>query len=123
MVMCWVPAGLGQVHPVQRPGPGDSSLAFFEEDEHFALGVCNGCQMLAALRELIPGADHWPRFLRNRSEQFEARYSLVEVMTAPHCSCWPAWPVRVCPLPLPTAKAGPPSPAPAISKRWNRMVW
>jgi len=47
------------------------------------LGVCNGCQMLSQLKTLIPGAAHWPRFLRNRSEQFEARLSLVEVMASP----------------------------------------
>ena len=55
-------------------------VAFFERDNSFALGVCNGCQMLAALHELIPGTDGWPRFVRNRSEQFEARLSLVEVL-------------------------------------------
>jgi phosphoribosylformylglycinamidine synthase len=49
----------------------------------FALGVCNGCQMLSNVHELIPGADHWPHFVRNRSEQFEARYALVEVMPSP----------------------------------------
>lgn len=53
---------------------------FFARDDTFTLGVCNGCQMLAALKSLIPGADHWPRFVRNRSEQFEARLSLVEIM-------------------------------------------
>ncbi|MDH4260017.1 MAG: phosphoribosylformylglycinamidine synthase subunit PurQ, partial [Gammaproteobacteria bacterium] len=47
--------------------------------DNFTLGVCNGCQMLAALSELIPGAGCWPRFLRNRSEQFEGRLSLVEI--------------------------------------------
>ncbi|MCG6869300.1 MAG: phosphoribosylformylglycinamidine synthase [Gammaproteobacteria bacterium] len=57
--------------------------AFFARDDSFGLGVCNGCQMLALLKELIPGADHWPRFLRNRSEQFEARLSLVEVLNSP----------------------------------------
>jgi phosphoribosylformylglycinamidine synthase len=56
---------------------------FFERDDTFALGVCNGCQMLANLRELIPGADHWPHFVRNRSEQFEARLALVEVSETP----------------------------------------
>jgi len=56
---------------------------FFDDPNHFTLGVCNGCQMLAALKSLIPGADHWPRFLRNRSEQFEARYSLVEIPESP----------------------------------------
>jgi phosphoribosylformylglycinamidine synthase len=53
---------------------------FFRRDDTFTLGVCNGCQMLTTLRELIPGADRWPRMLRNRSEQFEARLSLVEVI-------------------------------------------
>ncbi len=54
--------------------------AFFARDDAFALGVCNGCQMLAALKELIPGTELWPKFLRNRSDQFEARVSLVEVV-------------------------------------------
>ncbi len=53
--------------------------AWFAEPGRFTLGVCNGCQMLAALAELIPGTAHWPRFRRNRSEQFEGRLSLVEV--------------------------------------------
>ncbi|MBK5971232.1 MULTISPECIES: phosphoribosylformylglycinamidine synthase [Thiorhodovibrio] len=61
----------------------DEFAAFFARSETFALGVCNGCQMLASLRELIPGAEHWPRFARNRSEQFEARLSLVEVTESP----------------------------------------
>jgi phosphoribosylformylglycinamidine synthase len=56
---------------------------FFAREDTFALGVCNGCQMLSHLRELIPGADLWPHFLRNRSEQFEARLSLVEVLESP----------------------------------------
>ena len=53
--------------------------AFFQRPATFTLGVCNGCQMLAALKELIPGAEAWPRFVRNRSEQYEARLSLVRV--------------------------------------------
>jgi phosphoribosylformylglycinamidine synthase len=56
---------------------------FFARQDSFALGVCNGCQMFAALADLIPGAQHWPRFRRNRSEQFEARLSLVEVLDSP----------------------------------------
>ena len=52
---------------------------FFERENSFALGVCNGCQMLSNLNELIPGSDLWPRFVRNNSERFEARFSLVEV--------------------------------------------
>ena len=61
----------------------DQFAEFFARNDTFALGVCNGCQMLSHLRELIPGAGHWPRFLRNRSEQFEARLSLVEVLESP----------------------------------------
>ncbi len=57
--------------------------AFFHRDDTFTLGVCNGCQMLAHLRDLIPGAEGWPRFVGNRSEQFEARLSLVEVLDSP----------------------------------------
>jgi phosphoribosylformylglycinamidine synthase len=57
--------------------------AFFARTDTFALGVCNGCQMLSHLKELVPGARHWPAFLRNRSEQFEARLSLVEILESP----------------------------------------
>jgi phosphoribosylformylglycinamidine synthase len=56
---------------------------FFEREDTFTLGVCNGCQMLSLMKDLIPGADHWPRFLRNRSEQFEARLSTVRVEKSP----------------------------------------
>lgn len=61
----------------------DEFAAFFAREDTFGLGVCNGCQMLSQLREMIPGAAHWPRFYRNRSEQFEARYSAVEVLKSP----------------------------------------
>jgi phosphoribosylformylglycinamidine synthase len=57
--------------------------AFFAREATFTLGVCNGCQMLSALKELIPGAEAWPRFVRNRSEQYEARLSLVRVASSP----------------------------------------
>jgi phosphoribosylformylglycinamidine synthase len=56
---------------------------FFARRDSFALGVCNGCQMMAALKEIVPGAAHWPAFLRNRSEQFEARFAMVEVVESP----------------------------------------
>ncbi|NGP52946.1 phosphoribosylformylglycinamidine synthase [Thioalkalivibrio sp. XN8] len=56
--------------------------AFFARSDTFALGICNGCQMMAALKEIIPGAALWPRFVRNRSEQFEARFGLVRVEPA-----------------------------------------
>ncbi len=52
---------------------------FFADAGRFALGVCNGCQMLSALAEIIPGSEHWPKFVRNRSEQFEARFSQLEI--------------------------------------------
>jgi len=61
----------------------DEFAAFFARGDTFALGVCNGCQMMAALRELIPGAGDWPPFLRNRSEQFEARFVMAEVVASP----------------------------------------
>ncbi|MCB1759651.1 MAG: phosphoribosylformylglycinamidine synthase, partial [Gammaproteobacteria bacterium] len=57
----------------------DQFAGFFQRPDSFALGVCNGCQMLSNLHELIPGTEHWPHFVRNRSEQFEARFVLVRV--------------------------------------------
>ncbi|MFT0849941.1 phosphoribosylformylglycinamidine synthase [Achromobacter sp. F4_2707] len=61
----------------------DQFSAFFGRGDTFALGVCNGCQMLAALASLIPGAEHWPRFTRNISEKYEARVTLVEIPESP----------------------------------------
>jgi len=61
----------------------DMFQAFFARPETFALGVCNGCQMLSQLKTIIPGADTWPAFTRNRCEQFEARYVTVEIMPSP----------------------------------------
>ena len=61
----------------------DEFDAFFHRTDTFGLGVCNGCQMMSHLKDMIPGAGHWPRFMRNRSEQFEARFSLVEVLASP----------------------------------------
>jgi len=66
-----------------NPKLADQFASFFARPDVFALGVCNGCQMLAALAAMIPGADAWPRFTRNKSEQFEARLSLVEVLSTP----------------------------------------
>jgi phosphoribosylformylglycinamidine synthase len=66
-----------------NPKLADQFASFFARPDVFALGICNGCQMLAALAPMIPGADAWPRFTRNRSEQFEARLSLVEVLPTP----------------------------------------
>ncbi|MFT5812921.1 MAG: phosphoribosylformylglycinamidine synthase, partial [Psychroserpens sp.] len=56
---------------------------FFEREDTFSLGVCNGCQMLSNLKEIIPGAEAWPRFVQNKSERFEARFSLVEIQETP----------------------------------------
>src|SRR5688572_4677522 len=61
----------------------DMFTAFFTRQDTFGLGICNGCQMVSLLSELIPGAAHWPRFVRNESEQFEARLSMVEVTESP----------------------------------------
>jgi phosphoribosylformylglycinamidine synthase len=63
-----------------NPRVRDDFAAFFARPDSFALGVCNGCQMMSNLRELVPGAAHWPHFVRNASEQFEARLVQVEVM-------------------------------------------
>ncbi|MFA1030077.1 Phosphoribosylformylglycinamidine synthase [Pseudomonas syringae pv. helianthi] len=57
----------------------DAFQGFFERSDSFTLGVCNGCQMLSNLHELIPGSEFWPHFVRNRSEQFEARVAMVQV--------------------------------------------
>ncbi len=56
---------------------------FFTRQDTFGLGVCNGCQMFAELADIIPGAEHWPRFTTNQSERFEARLSMVEVLESP----------------------------------------
>jgi phosphoribosylformylglycinamidine synthase len=56
---------------------------YLASDNNLALGVCNGCQMLASLADIIPGTDNWPHFVRNRSEQFEARYVMAEVVASP----------------------------------------
>jgi len=61
----------------------DEFSGFFQREDSFALGVCNGCQMMANIKELIPGAAHWPHFVRNLSEQFEARFSTVEILESP----------------------------------------
>ncbi|MEK6662542.1 MAG: phosphoribosylformylglycinamidine synthase [Pseudomonadota bacterium] len=61
----------------------DEFEAFFQRDDSFALGICNGCQMMSNLHSIIPGATHWPHFVRNKSEQFEARFVLVEVQPSP----------------------------------------
>jgi phosphoribosylformylglycinamidine synthase len=61
----------------------DQFTGFFNRQDVFALGVCNGCQMMSNLRSIIPGAEHWPHFVRNRSEQFEARFAMVEIAESP----------------------------------------
>ncbi|MDQ7977532.1 phosphoribosylformylglycinamidine synthase [Paraburkholderia sp. SARCC-3016] len=61
----------------------DMFAAFFDRKDTFALGICNGCQMMSSLASMIPGAEAWPKFTRNKSEKFEARTSLVEVQASP----------------------------------------
>jgi phosphoribosylformylglycinamidine synthase len=62
-----------------NPKLRDQFKAFFEDPSKFALGVCNGCQMMAALKDIIPGAERWPSFERNLSEQYEARLATLEI--------------------------------------------
>jgi phosphoribosylformylglycinamidine synthase len=64
-------------------GAREQFQRFFERLDTFSLGVCNGCQMFAALKEIVPGAASWPRFVRNRGEQFEGRFSLVQLAPSP----------------------------------------
>ena len=66
-----------------HPELKDEFAAFFQRNDTFALGVCNGCQMMSHLASIIPGAQDWPTFQRNRSEQFEARFTLVEILDSP----------------------------------------
>jgi phosphoribosylformylglycinamidine synthase len=68
---------------LHNPRARDEFERFFKRDDSFALGVCNGCQMMSRLKGIIPGAEHWPRFERNLSEQFEARFVMVEVPETP----------------------------------------
>jgi phosphoribosylformylglycinamidine synthase len=68
---------------LERPELRDMFAAFFARGDTFSLGVCNGCQMMSQLRDIIPGTAHWPSFLRNRSEQFEARFGMLEVVESP----------------------------------------
>jgi phosphoribosylformylglycinamidine synthase len=77
-------AGEGWARSVMfNPALAEQFAAFFNRNDTFALGVCNGCQMMAALSPIIPGASAWPKFTRNKSEQFEARLSMVEVLASP----------------------------------------
>ncbi len=66
-----------------NPKARDEFEAFFKRNDTFALGVCNGCQMMSNLHEIIPGAENWAHFARNQSEQFEARFVMVEVQQSP----------------------------------------
>ena len=77
-------AGRGwAVSILERPALREQFAAFFDRNDTFSLGACNGCQMMSQLKDIIPGAGHWPQFLRNRSEQFEARLGLLEVGESP----------------------------------------
>ena len=64
-------------------GCRDEFAAFFNRKDTFALGVCNGCQMMSALKSIIPGAENWPAFRRNQVEQFEARFVMAEILDSP----------------------------------------
>nr|WP_240980524.1 phosphoribosylformylglycinamidine synthase [Ramlibacter agri] len=77
-------AGIGWARSITfNPVLSEQFQAFFGRKDTFGLGVCNGCQMFAELADIIPGAEAWPRFTTNRSERFEARLSMVEVLESP----------------------------------------
>jgi phosphoribosylformylglycinamidine (FGAM) synthase-like amidotransferase family enzyme len=77
-------AGIGWARSITfNPALSEEFKAFFARQDTFGLGVCNGCQMFAELADIIPGAEAWPRFTTNRSERFEARLSMVEVLESP----------------------------------------
>jgi phosphoribosylformylglycinamidine synthase len=77
-------AGIGWARSITfNPLLSDEFKAYFSRTDTFGLGVCNGCQMFAELADIIPGAQHWPRFTTNQSERFEARLSMVEVLSSP----------------------------------------
>jgi phosphoribosylformylglycinamidine synthase len=77
-------AGTGWANSIlHNPALRAQFKEFFSDPKTFSLGVCNGCQMLSQLKDIIPGASLWPRFVRNKSEQFEARLVTVEVMKSP----------------------------------------
>jgi len=77
-------AGIGWARSITfNPVLAEQFKAFFGRSDTFGLGVCNGCQMFAELADIIPGAQDWPRFTTNRSERFEARLSMVEVLESP----------------------------------------
>ncbi len=77
-------AGIGWARSIMFNSQlADAFKAFFDRQDTFALGVCNGCQMLAELADIIPDAQDWPRFTTNRSERYEARLSQVEVLDSP----------------------------------------
>ena len=105
-------AGIGwarsiTLQPARWPS---SSRPSFSATTPSRLGVCNGCQMLAELADIIPGAQDWPRFTTNQSERFEARLSLVEVLESARACSSRAWPAAACRLRWRTAKALPTSP-------------
>ncbi|MDO4231678.1 MAG: phosphoribosylformylglycinamidine synthase [Lautropia sp.] len=80
-------AGAGWARTILfHPELAEQFRRFFHRGDTLSLGVCNGCQMMSHLKSLIPGAEHWPRFVRNRSEQYEARFANVEVLKSP--SIW-----------------------------------
>jgi phosphoribosylformylglycinamidine synthase len=99
-----------------NPRLREQFAAFFANSTKFALGACNGCQMLAALKEIIPGAESWPSFERNASEQYEARLATLEVLETPSIFLRGMTGSRI-PVVVAPAKAAPYSPTGDITCR------
>ena len=74
---------LGQKYPFQSACAAPSSPRLFAREDAFALGICNGCQMMSKSSLIIPGSDHWPRFVQNQSERFEARFASLKIEKSP----------------------------------------
>ena len=110
-------AGIGWARSILfNPLLADAVRVLLRAPDTFGLGVCNGCQMFAELADIIPGAQAWPRFTTNRSERFEARLAMVEVLESPSCSS-AAWPAAACRSRWRTARATPTSRSAAMRRR------
>ena len=113
---CSAPEKAGRSRSCSIAKARDQFAAFFARGDSFALGVCNGCQMMSNLREMIPGAAHWPHFVRNASEQFEARFVAARGASVRRRCSSPAWRAAAFPWQRRTARVMPNSTTPRSSR-------